>query len=117
MEKKQQVDLEVQGQGIDSFGNCYKNAAEMWEKELAEINEKTKNAKEMPIGGIDAWYKKAVHYWEVGSNNETIPATFNGVLGGFGHTHDMDIEDSNKLLKLLIEKFQLKMGRALGTRS
>lgn len=55
----------------------------------------------------DDWYAKGVKYWQ------DIPADYNGVLGGYDFTHDIDIEDNDRLVKLLQDK-GLKFGRALG---
>lgn len=45
-----------------------------------------------PDGTQNAWYNKAVAYWD---NQE---ASVNGVLGGYGHVSDDDIMESRKFL-------------------
>jgi len=45
-----------------------------------------------PEGAQEAWYKKAVAYWD------TQEASVNGVLGGYGHVSDDDITESCKFL-------------------
>lgn len=64
-DKKHQVDLGVEGEGMDNYGNTYKNAHEMWIKELEAKNLEAKDSDQNTIGSLDAWYKKAVQYWEV----------------------------------------------------
>ncbi|GIL67244.1 hypothetical protein Vafri_20686 [Volvox africanus] len=43
-------------------------------------------------GGHNTWYQKAVSYWD-----QQEPS-YNGVLGGFGYTSDLDVRDSRALL-------------------
>lgn len=43
-------------------------------------------------GQHDTWYKKAVSYWD------QQEASYDGVLGGFGHVSDIDIRDSKQVL-------------------
>jgi hypothetical protein len=45
-----------------------------------------------PEGAQEAWYNKAVAYWD------TQEASVNGVLGGYGHVSDDDITESRKFL-------------------
>lgn len=42
------------------------------------------------------FYKKAAKYWA------NVPATIDGVLGGFGHITDIDIEGSKKFLNYIL---------------
>ena len=46
-----------------------------------------------PDGTQNAWYKKAVAYWD------SQEASVNGVLGGYGHVSDDDITESQKFLQ------------------
>ncbi|GFR43413.1 hypothetical protein Agub_g4494 [Astrephomene gubernaculifera] len=43
-------------------------------------------------GKHNTWYQKAVSYWD------QQEASYNGVLGGFGYTSDLDVRDSRALL-------------------
>ena len=43
-------------------------------------------------GTHKSWYDKAVAYWD------QQEASYDGVLGGFGHTSDVDVRDSRSLL-------------------
>ncbi len=44
--------------------------------------------------GMDAgWYNKAVEYWD------KQEASYDGVLGGFGHVSEVDVRDSEQFLK------------------
>jgi len=43
------------------------------------------------------WYGDAADYWK------NIPATVNGMLGGYAHISPMDIKDSKKFLKSFLE--------------
>lgn len=45
-----------------------------------------------PEGAQEAWYSKAVAYWD------SQEASVNGVLGGYGHVSDDDITESRKFL-------------------
>ncbi|KNC84390.1 hypothetical protein SARC_03383 [Sphaeroforma arctica JP610] len=61
----------------------------LWKAADADVDEKT---------GELNWYKKAKDYWE------NIPATVNGVLGGFSHISSVDIKGSQDFLKPLLSK-------------
>ena len=50
------------------------------------------------LEGTDVdYYNNAATYWE------GVDCTINGMLGGFGKVSDVDIDSSNKLLKLLFK--------------
>ena len=62
---------------------------------------------------IKDWYAGSVKYW-----NEQA-TTNNGVLGGFGHVHDPDIESSIELLKIFSDRISnfdraIDMGAGIG---
>ena len=60
-----------------------------------DIEIKDLNAK---LEGTDVdYYNNAATYWE------SVDSTINGMLGGFGKVSDVDIDSSNKLLKLLFK--------------
>ena len=50
--------------GLDADGTRYGSAEELWAKEKKK--------------GLKNWYGSAIEYWS------TVPATVDGVLGGFG---------------------------------
>lgn len=45
-----------------------------------------------------SWYTKALAYWD---DQVTCPADHDGILGGFGHVNEMDIEGSKHFLRHL----------------
>lgn len=108
-QQSKQVEIDLKGGGHDSLGNEYGSVSEMWGLELQKHNELSGKQEEVRIGGIDNWYKNALKYWE------NTPADFQGVLGGFGHTHDIDIQDSTALLERLKKDFNISFSRALGS--
>lgn len=66
-------------------------------------------------GDSDPFYEDAAHYWE------TIPATIDGMLGGFGFISHTDIEGSKKFLNKLFrskeppgKKYALDCGAGIG---
>lgn len=104
---KQQIDLGV-GAGTDSENLAYTSAREMWEHHLeGKKIDNPEHVKNTQIGGVKDWYQKGLAYWE------STPATCDGVLGGFGNTHEMDIEDSRKMLESLHAKRGLQYGTVL----
>ena len=53
---------------------------------------------ESKLEGTDVdYYNNAASYWQ------GVDCTINGMLGGFGKVSDVDIDSSNKLLKLLFK--------------
>lgn len=53
---------------------------------------------DVKLDGTDVdYYNNAATYWE------GVDCTINGMLGGFGKITDIDIDSSNKLLKLLFK--------------
>lgn len=50
------------------------------------------NAVKTADGGDEKWYKVAVEYWD------KQEASYNGVLGGYGHVSDVDLRDSRTVL-------------------
>ena len=44
-----------------------------------------------------------------------IKPDYNGVLGGFEYTHDIDIEDSTQFINKLVEKEGLVKGDVIGS--
>eukprot|EP00892_Ulva_mutabilis_P012546 jgi/Ulvmu1/9664/UM055_0001.1 len=69
--------------GVDENGKDVKSE-ELWQRVEATGNQ--------------AWYKKAVEYWD------RQEASYDGVLGGFGFVSDVDIRDSTVLLRRVFKK-------------
>ncbi|KAI3455890.1 hypothetical protein Pfo_012553 [Paulownia fortunei] len=82
--------LQMDGCGVDSDGREFKNAEEMWREEVGDGDPLKKSQ----------WYSQGVGYWQ------GVDATVNGVLGGYGHVNEPDIEGSEAFLNsLLAERF------------
>lgn len=66
-----QIDLGLEESGIDSEGFVYKNAKDMWareiEKQVSEVST-AQPANSKVIGDINSWYSGALKYWEVRTN-------------------------------------------------
>ena len=75
------------------------------EKKLKEKFRISKMNKDLEIKDLDIkldgtdvdYYNDAATYWK------GVDCTINGMLGGFGKITDIDIDSSNKLLKLLFK--------------
>mmetsp|Transcript_13417 Transcript_13417/g.18341 ORF Transcript_13417/g.18341 Transcript_13417/m.18341 type:complete len:267 (+) Transcript_13417:163-963(+) len=68
--------------GTDDHGAQYGSVNEMWSVELRE-----KNSSGKPL-----WYQKGIDYWA------NVPATVDGVLGGFGKVSSADCAASKQFL-------------------
>ncbi|EPS73318.1 hypothetical protein M569_01434, partial [Genlisea aurea] len=76
--------------GVDSEGRSFTCAEEMWREEVGE-DDPVKRGQ---------WISEGVGYWE------GVEATVNGVLGGYGHVNEIDIQASELFLKsILLERF------------
>ncbi|KAB1222893.1 Alpha N-terminal protein methyltransferase 1 [Morella rubra] len=74
--------------GSDSGGREFKNAEEMWREQAGDPSKKTD------------WYCQGVGYWQ------GVEASVDGVLGGYGHVNELDVQGSEAFLKtLLCERF------------
>ncbi|XP_062161625.1 alpha N-terminal protein methyltransferase 1 isoform X2 [Alnus glutinosa] len=74
--------------GSDSSGREFKNADEMWRDQAGDPSKKTE------------WYRQGVGYWQ------GVEASVDGVLGGYGHVNEADIQGSEAFLNtLLSERF------------
>jgi hypothetical protein len=60
---------------------AYSRPGELWERAKGQD------------GTHEGWYKGAVEYWD------KQEASYNGVLGGFGHVSSFDIGDSREMLR------------------
>ncbi|GMP73221.1 hypothetical protein CsSME_00031040 [Camellia sinensis var. sinensis] len=70
--------------GSDSDGREFKNAEDMWREEVGDLHKKSE------------WYSKGVGYWE------SVEASVDGVLGGYGHVNEPDIKSSEAFLNTLL---------------
>ena len=64
----QQVDLGLNESGIDTDGRVYKNARDMWAKQIEErLNQQgtKESVNSKVIGDINRWYQNGLKYWEV----------------------------------------------------
>ncbi|XP_051124692.1 alpha N-terminal protein methyltransferase 1 isoform X2 [Andrographis paniculata] len=76
--------------GIDSEGREFKSAEEMWREEVGDGDPLKKSQ----------WYSQGVSYWQ------GVEATVDGVLGGYEHVNEPDIQGSEAFLNaLLSERF------------
>ncbi|KAG9439550.1 hypothetical protein H6P81_019715 [Aristolochia fimbriata] len=73
--------------GSDSDGREFRTAEELWKEEIGDASEIEKRKD---------WYRKGVGYWE------GIEASVDGVLGGYGHVNDVDVQGSEAFLKPLL---------------
>jgi protein N-terminal methyltransferase len=69
--------------GLDADGTRYGSAEELWAKEKKK--------------GLKNWYGSAIEYWNA------VPATVDGVLGGFGSVSATDLSDSARFLDALAD--------------
>ncbi|CAK9190031.1 unnamed protein product [Sphagnum troendelagicum] len=82
------VDMEEEG-GLDSDGRTYSSRKEMWE---AEAGEDPNGSDAKSIAKKLEWYHKGVSYWE------SVEASVDGVLGGYGSVNARDVADSNAFI-------------------
>ncbi|GJN23122.1 hypothetical protein PR202_gb10742 [Eleusine coracana subsp. coracana] len=108
---------EMDSRGYDSGGRIFSNATEMWAAELGSTAssaeaEATPAAAAAAAGngaaGVEGsgdgkrkeWYSKAISYWQ------SVEASTEGVLGGYGCVNDADVKGSDAFLRPLIaERF------------
>ena len=70
--------------GLDASGNSIGTNVTFWKAVAAGEKDGT---------GKPLWYKKGIDYWD------TVPATDDGVLGGYGHVSDADAKENVQFLK------------------
>ncbi|KAK6916883.1 Alpha-N-methyltransferase NTM1, partial [Dillenia turbinata] len=70
--------------GSDSAGRLFKSPAEMWREQTGDYHKKTQ------------WYRNGVAYWQ------GVEASVDGVLGGYGHVNEPDINASEAFLNTLL---------------
>eukprot|EP00124_Ichthyophonus_hoferi_P000745 Ihof_evm5s30 gene=Ihof_evmTU5s30 len=86
------VNTEPQEEGLGD--REYSTVEELWQKELKAGSPAKVGETEKP-----QWYQKAEDYWE------SVPATVNGVLGGYAYISSIDLKSSKTFIKtLLVEK-------------
>jgi hypothetical protein len=68
--------------GSDADGTKYKTAEELWQQEKSKGLEQN-------------WYGSAISYWS------SVPATVDGVLGGYGQVSPLDLTESASFLDAL----------------
>ncbi len=68
--------------GSDADGTKYTNADELWQQERSK-------------GLAQSWYGSALSYWN------SVPATVDGVLGGYGQVSPLDLTESASFLDAL----------------
>jgi len=90
------LDLGLEIKGTDGEGKTYNSLEEMWRSEMYSKEE----------GKGEGWYDKGLNYWQ------EAKADIDGVLGDYGHTHPIDIADSEKLFEHVLG-LGVKTGSAL----
>ena len=68
--------------GSDADGTKYTTAEELWQQERSK-------------GLQQSWYSAAISYWS------SVPATVDGVLGGYGRVSPLDLTESASFLDAL----------------
>lgn len=66
-----QIDLGLNEPGIDTDGMVYKNAKDMWARQIeSRFNaaSQTNSTKSKIIGDINNWYSNGLKYWEVNTS-------------------------------------------------
>ena len=96
------VGVSLELEGTDSLGNSFKSVEEMWSLEFGP-----QGSKQQATAGSPAnWEQLGLEYWK------KAEASYEGVLGGYGFTHDIDVADNDKLL-VCLKKIGMKPGRAI----
>jgi hypothetical protein len=84
--------------GSDADGTKFKTAEELWQQERGK-------------GLQQNWYGSAISYWS------TVPATVDGVLGGFGQVSPVDLQESAAFLEALAQQGCSTAAGAHGSRA
>ncbi|XP_076887115.1 alpha N-terminal protein methyltransferase 1-like [Bidens hawaiensis] len=79
--------------GLDSNGRQFKSADEMWREEVGDSQKKHE------------WYSNGVGYWQ------RVEASVDGVLGGYAHVNEPDINNSEAFLNTLFARLFPNSGR------
>ena len=80
--------------GKDSEGRDYDNINELWKREGFLLDEET------DASSTQKWYNKSHLYWETEDN---VQATIDGMLGGFEHLSERDLQASKIFLENLVQ--------------
>ena len=92
--------------GADSDGKVYRSVDEMWVCEVGQPPKQGGKNQKGSSGSIENWYRNGLDYWKkIEANNE-------GVLGGYGFTHGIDVKDNTKIL-VCLKKIGMKGGRMI----
>jgi len=83
--------------GSDSEGVHYESILEMWQSQGVLSTGRRGDRND---GGSGDWYRKALDYWE---DEDTCPATVNGVLGGFSKLSPIDLTGSREFLEEIVK--------------
>ena len=96
--------------GVDTAGRSFDSITQLWQEELTNPTTTTTttttttdpSTTSPPAASTSAtlskkrkWYDKGAEYWQ------TQPATYDGVLGGFGRLSPLDVRDSRTFLTSL----------------
>ena len=90
--------------GVDTDGRAFDNITQLWQEELTttttpptptSLTTTTATPASPTNSKKRKWYDKGAEYWQ------TQPATYDGVLGGFGRLSPLDIRDSRLFLSSL----------------
>eukprot|EP01137_Pigoraptor_chileana_P008738 Opistho-2@55998 len=89
--------------GTDTEGHEYTSVEDMWKKELEDVSEadRSVSAEGDGVTGVTSyknarWYTAAAGYWE------SVPATVQGMLGGFAHISPTDVQGSRSFIARFI---------------
>ncbi|KAK1416974.1 hypothetical protein QVD17_26094 [Tagetes erecta] len=91
LKARSQIDMEISG--LDNTGRQFKNADEMWREEIGDSQKK-----------FD-WYRNGVGYWQ------GVEASMDGVLGGYAHVNEPDINSSEAFINSLLTHLFPNSGR------
>jgi protein N-terminal methyltransferase len=83
--------------GHSSKGVMYTSVSDMWKHELSSLVSDTSPT---PDKAVEEWYNKGAQYWE----DDKVPATIEGVLGGYGSVSPDDISESLAFLRRISKK-------------
>ena len=87
------IDKNLATGGHTSNGKVYSKVSDMWSSELLGLGSNEEEARK-------EWYEKGAQYWE----DDKIPPTIEGVLGGFGFVSKDDITESTKFIQAIAKR-------------
>jgi hypothetical protein len=71
-------DIVTRKSGRSNTGKLYRSIEDFWKSEVSDSTSK--------------WHEAGREYWE----SDKVPATIDGVLGGFAHVSSDDVDESRK---------------------